>query len=112
MAAAAQQNQVDLAMSHEPKLATPMYEIDEKKALDHRRSTSDSLSAPPVEFEADLEGEEPTEEDLATLPRISGKIPWLTFTIAFVELCERFGYYGCQVLCTFLHFLLIRFFFH
>ena len=101
MAGAAAQNQPDLAMSHEPKLSTPMFEANEKEALAFgRRSTSESLTAPPVEFEADLEGEEPTEEDLATLPRISGKIPWLAFTVAFVELCERFGYYGCQVLCT------------
>ncbi|KAF2277375.1 PTR2-domain-containing protein [Westerdykella ornata] len=101
MAAAAAQNQVDMAMSHEPKVAvaTPMYELDEKKALDTRHSTTDSLG-PPVEFEEDLEGEEPTEEDLATLPRISGKIPWIAFTVGFVELCERFGYYGCQVVYT------------
>lgn len=98
MASAAAQNQPDLAASHEPKVSTPMFEVDEKAALDTRRSASESLP-PPVEFEADLEGEEPTEEELATLPRISGKIPWTAFTIAFVELCERFGYYGCQVLC-------------
>lgn len=111
MAAAAAQNQVDMATSYEPKGANPpaMYEMDEKKALDTRRSTSESLAAP-VEFEEDLVGEEPTEEDLATLPRVSGKIPWTAFTIAFVELCERFGYYGCQVLCklgfvtSFVHF--------
>lgn len=96
MAAAAAQNQPDLAMSHEP--VTALYEYDEKKALDTRHSTSESVQ-PPVEFEGDLEGEEPTEEDLATLPRISGQIPWTAFTIAFVELCERFGYYGSQVLC-------------
>lgn len=102
MAGAAAQNQVDMAMSNEPKLATPIYEVGEKEALGHlgRASTSDSLAlAPVVEFEADLEGEEPTEEDMATLRRVSGKIPWTAFTIAFVELCERFGYYGCQVLC-------------
>lgn len=99
MAAAAAQNQPDLAMSHEPKIETPLYEAKEKEALGIvRHSTDDSLPAP-VEFEADLEGEEPTEEDLATLTRVSGKIPWTAFTIAFVELCERFGYYGCQVLC-------------
>jgi POT family proton-dependent oligopeptide transporter len=99
MAAAAAQNQADMAMSHEPKTAadTPIFEIDEKKALDTRRSASESVA--PVEFEEDLIGEEPTEEELETLPRISGKIPWTAFTIAFVELCERFGYYGCQVLC-------------
>jgi len=98
------QNAVDMAMSHEPKAATPMYEATEKQALsgkDVASSTAGSQHvAPVVEFEADLEGEEPTEEELATLRRVSGKIPWTAFTIAFVELCERFGYYGCQVLCT------------
>ena len=41
----------------------------------------------------------PTEEELATLPRVSDKIPWKVYTVAFVELCERFSYYGTQVLC-------------
>lgn len=101
MSGAAAQNQPDMAMAHEPAAAPApmMYEIDEKKALEHRRSTSESLEPAHSVFQLDLEGEEPTEEDLATLPRISGKIPWTAFTIAFVELCERFGYYGCQVLC-------------
>ncbi|KAJ5995883.1 hypothetical protein N7481_002860 [Penicillium waksmanii] len=36
----------------------------------------------------------PTDEELATLRRVSGKLPWQTFTVAFVELCERFSYYG------------------
>ncbi|KAJ4301371.1 hypothetical protein N0V90_003463 [Kalmusia sp. IMI 367209] len=100
MALSAAQNQVDLAMSYEPKVATPMYEANEKEAL-ARASTSDSVvhGHAPVEFEADLEGEEPTAEELVTLPRVSGKIPWITFTVAFVELCERFGYYGCSVVC-------------
>jgi POT family proton-dependent oligopeptide transporter len=99
MTSAAAQNAVDMAMSNEPKVATPMYEIGEKQALARFDTTNSHHVAPPVEFEADLEGEEPTEEDLATLRRVSGKIPWTAFTIAFVELCERFGYYGCQVLC-------------
>jgi hypothetical protein len=96
-------NAVDLAMSHEPeKAAMPLYEVEEKRALAGERSSSSLTEQPqaPVEFEADLEGEEPTQEDLRTLRRVSGKIPWTAFTIAFVELCERFGYYGCQVLCT------------
>jgi proton-dependent oligopeptide transporter, POT family len=38
-----------------------------------------------------------TEEELHTLRRVSGKIPWQAFTIAFVELCERFSYYGTTV---------------
>lgn len=35
-----------------------------------------------------------SEDDLKNLRRVSGKIPWVAFTIAFVELCERFSYYG------------------
>lgn len=36
----------------------------------------------------------PSEEDLATLRRVPAKLPWIAFTVAFVELCERFAYYG------------------
>ncbi|KAF7560215.1 hypothetical protein G7046_g3923 [Stylonectria norvegica] len=42
----------------------------------------------------------PTDEELRTLRRVSGKIKWAMFTIAFVELCERFSYYGSSVLYT------------
>ncbi|KAH7395394.1 POT family-domain-containing protein [Phaeosphaeria sp. MPI-PUGE-AT-0046c] len=106
MTSATAQNAVDMAMSHEPKVATPLFEVSEKQALSGKNhvarsdTTASQQVAPPIEFEADLEGEEPTEEDLLTLRRVSGKIPWTAFTIAFVELCERFGYYGCQVLYT------------
>jgi POT family proton-dependent oligopeptide transporter len=99
MTSASGQNAVDMAMSHEPKVATPIYEVNEKKALSSAGTTESHQLATHVEFEADLEGEEPTPEELVTLRRVSGKIPWIAFTIAFVELCERFGYYGCQVLC-------------
>ncbi|KAH9886193.1 POT family-domain-containing protein [Xylariomycetidae sp. FL2044] len=37
---------------------------------------------------------EPTEEELQTLRRISGPINWQAFTVAFVEFCERFSWYG------------------
>ncbi|EXJ87585.1 POT family proton-dependent oligopeptide transporter [Capronia epimyces CBS 606.96] len=40
----------------------------------------------------------PTEEELDTLPRVADKIPWRVYTVAFVELCERFSYYGTQIL--------------
>jgi POT family proton-dependent oligopeptide transporter len=105
MTSSTAQNAADMAMSHEPKVATPMYEVTEKHALSEKHAVAESSTdshhvTPVVEFEADLEGEEPTAEELVTLRRVSGKIPWTAFTIAFVELCERFGYYGCQVLCT------------
>ena len=41
----------------------------------------------------------PTAEDLATLRRVPTKIPKKLLTIAFVELCERFSYYGTTVVC-------------
>ncbi|KAF1816925.1 peptide transport protein PTR2 [Eremomyces bilateralis CBS 781.70] len=36
----------------------------------------------------------PTEEEIETLRRVPGRIPWIAFTVTFVELCERFAYYG------------------
>jgi len=42
----------------------------------------------------------PTDEEMQTLRRVSGKIMWSMWTIAFVELCERFSYYGSAVLYT------------
>lgn len=41
----------------------------------------------------------PTEDDMKSLRRIPDKIPWKAFPIAFVELCERFSYYGTTVVC-------------
>ncbi|KAI1623267.1 POT family-domain-containing protein [Exophiala viscosa] len=40
----------------------------------------------------------PTADDLLTLPRIADTIPLRVYTIAFVELCERFSYYGTAIL--------------
>ncbi|KAK3326352.1 peptide transporter-like protein [Apodospora peruviana] len=42
----------------------------------------------------------PTEEDLHTLRRVPDKIPWNIYTIAFIELCERFSYYGTTAVFT------------
>ena len=36
----------------------------------------------------------PSDEDIHTLRRVPAKLPWIAFTVAFVELCERFAYYG------------------
>jgi len=42
---------------------------------------------------------EPTELELKTLRRISGHVPWQAYSIAFVELCERFSWYGTTAVC-------------
>ncbi|KAK4453757.1 POT family-domain-containing protein [Podospora aff. communis PSN243] len=46
------------------------------------------------------DGEVPTEEELKTLRRVSDKIPFNIYTIAFIELCERFSYYGTTAVFT------------
>ncbi|KAK4251772.1 POT family-domain-containing protein [Corynascus novoguineensis] len=46
------------------------------------------------------DGGTPTEEDLRTLRRVPDKIPWSIYTIAFIELCERFSYYGTTAVFT------------
>ncbi|KAL8682056.1 MAG: hypothetical protein Q9224_001884 [Gallowayella concinna] len=46
----------------------------------------------------ELDGKEyPTAEEVNTLRRVCGTIPWGAYTIAFVELCERFSYYGTTI---------------
>lgn len=46
------------------------------------------------------DGRPPTEEELNTLRRVTDKIPWNIYTIAFIELCERFSYYGTAAVFT------------
>lgn len=41
----------------------------------------------------------PTKEEIQTLRRVCGHIPLLIYSIGFVELCERFAYYGTTAVC-------------
>ncbi|KAL8712635.1 MAG: hypothetical protein Q9220_003166 [cf. Caloplaca sp. 1 TL-2023] len=52
----------------------------------------------------DADGKEyPTAEEVATLRRSAGPVPWSAYTIGFIELCERFSYYGTtQVFVNFI----------
>ncbi|KAK0652199.1 POT family-domain-containing protein [Cercophora newfieldiana] len=45
-------------------------------------------------------GEFPTGEELKTLRRVPDEIPFSIYTIAFIELCERFSYYGTTAVFT------------
>ncbi|KAF2421251.1 PTR2-domain-containing protein [Tothia fuscella] len=49
---------------------------------------------------ASFESSEVSDEDLHTLRRVKGKIPWTAYTITFIEFCERFSYYGTIVVWT------------
>lgn len=47
----------------------------------------------------DYEGK-PTEEELATLRRVPGKVPVIAYLLCAVEFCERASYYGCAQIWT------------
>lgn len=93
---------VELAKSRVPEAAvekTGLHELDEK------RLSSDVVSASLPQYDEDGEtrhADHPTDEELATLRRVSGKIPWTAYTVAIVEFCERFSYYGTTAVCKLL----------
>lgn len=41
-------------------------------------------------YEYDPEKPYPTEKEFETLPKVAGKIPWTSWTVAAVEFAERF----------------------
>jgi POT family proton-dependent oligopeptide transporter len=74
--------------------AVAMAEVhtDISKEAEVAHHSTNSLPAP-----ASDDGSSITDDDLVSLRRVSGQIKWVAFTIAFVELCERFSYYGTTV---------------
>ncbi|CAG8978166.1 hypothetical protein HYALB_00011481 [Hymenoscyphus albidus] len=52
------------------------------------------------DYDDDIQGDHPTEEEFHTLRRVADKIPFAIYTVAFIELCERFSYYGTTVVFT------------
>jgi POT family proton-dependent oligopeptide transporter len=42
----------------------------------------------------------PTEEEKLYLRRVADTVPWAAYLVAFIELAERFSYYGTQVVFT------------
>ena len=67
------------------------------------RGSIDVGKGPSVEMATAGQTDDVSEEDLLNLRRVSGKIPWPAYTIAFVELCERFSYYGTTIVCKSCH---------
>lgn len=94
-------------ISSAPSMAGVQVEAD-LAALSHVKQQEDEKGSPSVvssEHGHELDGihdglEFPTEEERATLRRVSDTIPWNAYLIAVVELAERFSYYGCQVVFT------------
>ena len=87
---------------HDPSLTLPP---DMKHELgDHAHDTElPAVYEGQATMQSQYMGDDfPSLEEIKTLRRVSAKIPWKVYTIAFVELCERFSYYGTQILCMFL----------
>ncbi|PNP44997.1 hypothetical protein TGAMA5MH_03412 [Trichoderma gamsii] len=53
----------------------------------------------------DVDGREPTEEEKATLRKVAGTIPWISWVLCVAEVAERASYYGAsQVFNDFMQF--------
>lgn len=102
----------DLAIGqkHDPSVAAPPDFKHEGLASDHKAVPPLVVEGKPTqqthtnhfyEYDSSVEdqGEYPTEEELHTLRRVADTIPWRVYTLAFVELVERFSYYGSTVVC-------------
>jgi POT family proton-dependent oligopeptide transporter len=92
----------------DPALALPLDEKHEGPASNHEvaplpvaqgqaSGRHDSIVyADSSDFE---HGEYPTAEEIQTLRRVPDHIDYKVYALAFVELVERFSYYGTTVVC-------------
>lgn len=83
---------------HENDRTVTVTKVDEP--VDKLKPEKSLVSA---KYHTQIGDEDPTDDELHgpnALRRVSAPIPWAVYTVAFVELCERFSYYGTQVLCT------------
>ncbi|RCI08656.1 hypothetical protein L249_4640 [Ophiocordyceps polyrhachis-furcata BCC 54312] len=79
---------------------TPTDDTDKKNISDMSKGSLARHSVASASSTDDDYDGRPTQEEMHSLRRVSGKIMWSMWTIAFVELCERFSYYGTSVLYT------------
>ncbi|KAK9414860.1 putative Peptide transporter PTR2 [Seiridium unicorne] len=71
---------------------------NEKTGLSHDGDIHAALEDTNI-LHKDYEGK-PTDEELTTLRRVPGKVPWLAYCLCAVEFCERASYYGCVIIWT------------
>lgn len=77
--------------------------VGDLKVPDFRQTEKNHSDSPPPPDVASTEarGEDyPTTEELQTLRRVASPLPAKIFGIAFIELCERFSYYGVVNILT------------
>ncbi|KAL5318999.1 hypothetical protein ACEPPN_014067 [Leptodophora sp. 'Broadleaf-Isolate-01'] len=64
--------------------------MDQPGAMIHADTKAESVAAG---MEGDYDGK-PTPEELGTLRRVAGKIPYTAYVLCFAEFCERGSYYS------------------
>ncbi|KAJ5689832.1 hypothetical protein N7462_004224 [Penicillium macrosclerotiorum] len=82
------------ALAHDVAVSEKQPDLSQDLTIEPAPAASLSRDEDNDNDDAALQKVYPNDEDLRTLRRVSGHIPWITFTVAFVELCERFSYYG------------------
>ncbi|KAJ5114281.1 oligopeptide transporter [Penicillium alfredii] len=81
------------ANAHDAQLA-PEKDVTGTPQVQELSTMSPTGNVLPGDLKEDRPPNLPTPEEFETLRRVSGPIPWTAYTVAFVELCERFSYYG------------------
>ncbi|PYH39769.1 putative MFS peptide transporter [Aspergillus neoniger CBS 115656] len=86
---------VYVAQAHAPQKEIQAVEEKKESHLPINEKETAVVSAVPYIHDVHDDGREyPTEEEERTLRRVSDTVSWTAYTVAFVELCERFSYYG------------------
>jgi POT family proton-dependent oligopeptide transporter len=99
-------DQVDFAAGHEH--IVPYQQSDSLAEEKHMGlQTTDNDSERIVAYDgfddSTLHPDHPTDEELQTLRKVAGHIPWTAYLVGYVELAERFSYYG--VTAVFVNFI-------
>jgi POT family proton-dependent oligopeptide transporter len=95
---AGQSDDMWVGAKHDPSLTLPpdmQHELDDSAHASELPAVYEGKATMQSEYVGD---DFPTLDELNSLRRVAAKIPWKVYTIAFVELCERFSFYGTQIL--------------
>lgn len=74
---------------------------EQKPSSDHTVSSVKTNDTATVATTDEELYERPTKAEERTLRRVPGNVPWIAYTIAFVELCERFSFFGTTAVCEY-----------
>lgn len=94
MASTVETNAVPEGSEHKTSVAPP------KGTIDTQAEAAVPIQEKNIEAVGAVYEDFPTEEEIHTLRRVAGNVPIKLYSIAFVELCERFSYYGTVIVVS------------